>query len=433
MSFVNPIWLYGLLGITIPILIHLWSKKEGKTIKVGSIKFFPESETRQSKRLYPNEIFLLILRSLLLTFLVLLIAQPILISEKKKERATILVESTLLGERQILGMLDTALAGNYDVRLLEQGLPKYAPDDEVVESKTNYWDAIREAEKLPSDELLVFSQNRASAFKGQAPSTSKRIKWFSIPAKEGKASVVKATRLGEEYRILKANFSEQATSLETLSYRSSDSPESILGLEIKPNGNSLSFKTSDQLDWVEADSLMRTKVSVLYDPEFEMDARLWTAAVLAIWETNRIPFEVSTAKIGSESDQNVDFLIWLSKSESVNIKAETILKYKADQLSKDLIKTRVNGYEITRQLPLKSVTSENIAEELISTFWNDESVKTQLTEADRRSFDVDLIQPIYSTEKGVFAKEQRAVPYPYWMIFMGLMGLERVISYKRKQ
>jgi hypothetical protein len=39
MAFLNPLYLWALLGLAIPVAIHLWSRKEGRTIKVGSIKF----------------------------------------------------------------------------------------------------------------------------------------------------------------------------------------------------------------------------------------------------------------------------------------------------------------------------------------------------------------------------------------------------------
>ena len=43
MSFAHPLYLWTLLGLLVPIAIHLWSKKEAKTIKIGSVQLLSES------------------------------------------------------------------------------------------------------------------------------------------------------------------------------------------------------------------------------------------------------------------------------------------------------------------------------------------------------------------------------------------------------
>jgi len=146
MSFINPIWLYGLLGLLVPIFIHLWSKKEGKTIKVGSIQFFPESETRQSSKLHLNEILLLLLRTFMLALLVMLIAQPIIISAKKRDKTTVLIEPALLVENGLGRVLDTLLSVEYNVKLLTTGLPDYDSEATQTYPKTDYWQLNQDIE-----------------------------------------------------------------------------------------------------------------------------------------------------------------------------------------------------------------------------------------------------------------------------------------------
>src|SRR6187549_1844600 len=74
MQFLNPTWLWGLTGLLIPLAIHLLSRKEGKVIRVGSIRHLEETSTRQFKSIKLNEFVLLILRSLLILFIVLFLA-----------------------------------------------------------------------------------------------------------------------------------------------------------------------------------------------------------------------------------------------------------------------------------------------------------------------------------------------------------------------
>ena len=59
MTFLNPTYLWGLLGLAVPLAIHLWSKMEGKTIKIGSIQLLTEANPKQASSIHLNELFLL--------------------------------------------------------------------------------------------------------------------------------------------------------------------------------------------------------------------------------------------------------------------------------------------------------------------------------------------------------------------------------------
>src|SRR5258706_563824 len=73
MTFANPIFLWSLLGLSIPITIHLLSRKEGKIIRIGSIRHIQETSTQQFKGVKLNEILLLILRcAMIIVFSLLL-------------------------------------------------------------------------------------------------------------------------------------------------------------------------------------------------------------------------------------------------------------------------------------------------------------------------------------------------------------------------
>jgi hypothetical protein len=73
MQLINPIWLWGLTGLLIPIGIHLLSRKEGKIIRFGSLRHLEESQTKQSISIRLNEVTLLILRCILIFLIVILL------------------------------------------------------------------------------------------------------------------------------------------------------------------------------------------------------------------------------------------------------------------------------------------------------------------------------------------------------------------------
>jgi hypothetical protein len=77
-QFLHPIGLLALAGLIVPLIIHLWNVKQGKTIKIGSIALLGESSRASSKSFKLNDWLLLVLRCLLLVLLAFILAQPYL-------------------------------------------------------------------------------------------------------------------------------------------------------------------------------------------------------------------------------------------------------------------------------------------------------------------------------------------------------------------
>ena len=127
MFFINPSFLWALLGLSVPVAIHLWSKKEGKTIKVGSLKFLQESDSQKSSSIKLNEFWLLLLRMLLITILVFILAEPRLYYENENSPITYLVEKSLLSSSKVKSLADS-LNNTAEVRFLETDFPEYQPE-----------------------------------------------------------------------------------------------------------------------------------------------------------------------------------------------------------------------------------------------------------------------------------------------------------------
>jgi hypothetical protein len=48
-QFAQPIFLWALTALAVPIGIHLLSRKEGKVVKMGSLRHLRETSTQQFK------------------------------------------------------------------------------------------------------------------------------------------------------------------------------------------------------------------------------------------------------------------------------------------------------------------------------------------------------------------------------------------------
>ncbi len=78
LSFLNSIVLPALLAVSIPILIHLFSRRKTKKILFSSVRFLKLLENRRIRQVRIYQILLIVLRSLLILFLVLAFARPTL-------------------------------------------------------------------------------------------------------------------------------------------------------------------------------------------------------------------------------------------------------------------------------------------------------------------------------------------------------------------
>ena len=75
-SFLNPILLLGILGASIPIIIHLINKKKAISHKFAAIDFILQTNKRISVKFKLRQLILLILRASLIAFLAIALAKP---------------------------------------------------------------------------------------------------------------------------------------------------------------------------------------------------------------------------------------------------------------------------------------------------------------------------------------------------------------------
>jgi len=77
LNFLSPLYLFGLLGITIPIMVHLLTRRQQKHLRFSAVHLLLQSQKRSIKRSTPNRRFLLFIRCLGIALLSLALANPI--------------------------------------------------------------------------------------------------------------------------------------------------------------------------------------------------------------------------------------------------------------------------------------------------------------------------------------------------------------------
>jgi 5S rRNA maturation endonuclease (ribonuclease M5) len=79
-SFTSPWFLLGLLGLALPILIHLLTRRQQTRLKFSAVYLLQQAKKRSVRKSRPNKLLLLLLRCLAIGFLCLALANPILSS-----------------------------------------------------------------------------------------------------------------------------------------------------------------------------------------------------------------------------------------------------------------------------------------------------------------------------------------------------------------
>ena len=77
LNLISPIYLLGLLGVSIPILVHMLTRQQKTRIKFSAVFLLFQAKNRTIKRARPNRILLLLLRCLGIIFLCLALSNPL--------------------------------------------------------------------------------------------------------------------------------------------------------------------------------------------------------------------------------------------------------------------------------------------------------------------------------------------------------------------
>lgn len=110
MTFLNSIFLAGLIAAALPILIHLFTRQKLKKIEFSSLKFLKEMRHEKIRRVKLRQILLLILRTLTILLLALAFARPALrgnlssgLSSNAKTSVAIILDNSLSMSREVKG------------------------------------------------------------------------------------------------------------------------------------------------------------------------------------------------------------------------------------------------------------------------------------------------------------------------------------------
>src|SRR3989339_1824923 len=96
MSFLNPLFLIGISIVSIPIIIHLLSRKKPKKIDFSYLKFIEIASRRAIKKFRLRQYLLLLIRCLIIILFSLIFAKPVIryVSASKDLETILLLDNS---------------------------------------------------------------------------------------------------------------------------------------------------------------------------------------------------------------------------------------------------------------------------------------------------------------------------------------------------
>jgi hypothetical protein len=77
LNFSSPFFLFGLLGVSIPVLIHLLTRRQQKQIRFSAVYLLAQSQKRSIRKSRPNKLLLLLARCLAIALFSMALANPL--------------------------------------------------------------------------------------------------------------------------------------------------------------------------------------------------------------------------------------------------------------------------------------------------------------------------------------------------------------------
>jgi hypothetical protein len=402
MQLANPLWLWGLLGLAVPLAIHLLSRKEGKVIKVGSLRHLTDSTTRQFKSVKLNELLLLALRSLLLLTVVALLAGLLLPSSASLPK-WVVVDRGAEQHKEISRIIDSLTSNGYELRYLEQGFP--LPKDTMPGGQPlNQWFLAEQLGEAKISEAVVFTKAYMSGFKGKRPSKPEHVVWFDMPVDPEKLPVTSIIE-GDNVWEVSGQTDDKFTAFTTIKA----AVKSAISTEIQVK-----------------------KVAVVSDEEHAYDAKVLETALLVLNDLPGFRIDIQSADAATFSAGNEAVVFWLASVPAPELDDELVFLEEAnsDNLFTQLSPTH---WQLTKRVNKRVVLEEQLIIELSKFF---DTQLPAIAENDRRTMPETWRWSKATPDKvGVDSKTVNYADINQWLVVLLILTLviERLVAWRRGQ
>lgn len=402
MQFAQPIFLWALAGLSIPIAIHLLSKKEGKVIRLGSLRHVRETSTQQFKSIRLNEWLLLALRCLIVVLWVLLLSG--LQFDQTKNQQWLVVDKSVKNHPVAKKWTDSLQAQGFELHWLADGFPT----EEPANGSINYWESISSLRQRELEKVVVLSSSGVEQFGGMRESLPASIQWITLPASEHRFVVEALQKSNNDYLIRLGTSSNDATEFETI-------------------------RASSGIDSVEIKNIVQQNVLIVADEAFEKDVRLLKASLEAIQEKLPIQLTIQQQNTVNYKSTSSNWLFWLSGQKAPASDSASVVFYNPKLGSAILKPVGSNQWALTKRLSISKIEEANFTLQLASILFPESEKWKNIRQHDRRSMPDSFLQSSVSsppTSKSIF---ENRFNYYLFILLLVVFMLERWIAYRKNQ
>lgn len=431
MSFAHPSYLWALLGHLVPIAIHLWSKKEAKIIKIGSVQLLSESKSKQSSSIQLNEWWLLLLRIGIISLLVVLMAKPQWYSKVSNKTLTYVVEPELAQQFSFMSRFNE-LGDSQEIRLLRKGLPLKENEQEITAQNVlpDYWALASEMDALHTDSIVVYTKGFAKGLKGARPETKHHINWIVIDSALSKKHPLLAYKKDDGLQLYTARSASDETKISSKTITLGEDYAHTSG------GDSLAISKLNPEQKVPIVNQKTIEVSLYYSDSLKADKTYLEASLKALSiYLNREIKVVSQLDSEKVIDKEADVIIWLNDKPHPET-TQKLLVWQEDGMAQSILTAGEddNTYYLTKHINSENAVSERLTEKLLGVLDVNNEVERLLAEVDHRSVTASELETTYKPGK---EKQKQLASWnvnPYlWLVLFVLLLVERFVAHKRKQ
>lgn len=329
MTLLAPYWLFAASAILVPIAIHLWNKRQGKTVKVGSLRWLEASASKQWSRIRLTDVGLLLLRCLILLLLVFALADPVIENHptgKAKGSKAVYISPGLLHSKALTTIkptVDNLLLRGYSLHAFEPAFSTISkehwaqlsttPTDSVV-GNGNHWallPALAERYPLNQDSVWLFTSDQQRHYKGEPAPLQENITWVPIALEDSLVWIYKAYAAGaDSVQLIVGKSSRQGTSYSRHSLSRRTGRRNIDGLQIQllDQNDSLWIYDSKQEQQKVLVQEQPSRISIFADKAQQSEVRYLSAAIAAISNHTGVPLKTTEAP----ADSTTKWLFWFS-------------------------------------------------------------------------------------------------------------------------
>jgi hypothetical protein len=402
MKLAYPAYLWSLLGLVVPIAIHLLSRKEGKVIQLGSIRHVQETSTQQFKGIRLNEVWLLILRCTLIILFSLMLSG--LYFDQKKGK-WIVVENGTEKNSQVREMMDSLEKQGYQSHWLADHFPSITSSPDTTAH--NYGALLRQLENQHLEEAVIFSFIKADQFKGRQPVVPSYIKIIPVETKENE-------------------FLLEAT-------QGRDSVEMRMG---KSNSSSTSFYTrsvKQAPDTIPVKQPRAIRIALVSDAAHVREKKMLKAAIRAIDRAMSSSFILEERdpanSIGTDS---VDWYFWMANEKPPETKA-SVLQWNPSLSDQLIEQTGAKEWKLTQPLNEEIMLKKEFLVTLASLLTADPALQHKAAQHDQRVLPESMLTASSEEKETTARAGLPELPSFLFLMLVLLLGVERYLSYRKNQ